>query len=67
VVSGYVVLPRYFYEFQDDYYSVEVVLEIDTGSAATSPAAGPAAIKIISVRLEYIAVTGAEVLWKPIP
>ena len=58
VVSGYVVLPRYFYEFQDDYYSVEIVLEIDTGPAAT---------RIVSVRLEYIAITGAEVLWKPIP
>jgi len=58
VVSGYVVLPRYFYDFQDDYYSVEIVLEIDTGSAA---------IRIVSVRLEYIAITGAEVLWKPIP
>jgi hypothetical protein len=59
VVSGYVIFPRYFYEFQDDYYSVEIVLEIDTG--------GPAAIKIVSVRLEYIAITGTEVLWKPIP
>jgi len=58
VVSGYVVLPRYFYEFQSDYYSVEIVLEIDTGSAA---------IKIFSVRLEYIAFTGAEILWKPLP
>jgi hypothetical protein len=57
VVSGYVVLPRYFYNFQDDYYSVEIVLEIDTGSAA---------IRIVSVRLEYIAITGAEVLWKPL-
>jgi hypothetical protein len=59
VVSGYVIFPRYFYEFQDDYYSVEVVLEIDTGPAA--------AISIVSVRLEYIAITGAEVLWKPLP
>jgi hypothetical protein len=58
VVSGYVVLPRYFYNFQSDYYSVEIVLEIDTGSAA---------IRIVSVRLEYIAITGAEVLWKPLP
>jgi hypothetical protein len=58
VVSGYVVLPRYFYNFQSDYYSVEIVLEIDTGSAA---------IKIFSVRLEYIAFTGAEILWKPLP
>jgi hypothetical protein len=58
VVSGYVIFPRYFYEFQDDYYSVEIVLEIDTGSAAT---------RIISVRLEYIAITGAEALWKPLP
>jgi hypothetical protein len=58
VISGYVVLPRYFYDFQSDYYSVEIVLEIDTGSAA---------IKIVSVRLEYIAIAGAEVLWKPLP
>ena len=60
VVSGYVIFPRYFYEFQDDYYSVEVILEIDTGGRA-------AAISIVSVRLEYIAITGAEVLWKPLP
>jgi hypothetical protein len=58
VVSGYVIFPRYFYEFQDDYYSVEIVLEIDTRSART---------RIISVRLEYIAITGAEVLWKQLP
>jgi hypothetical protein len=58
VISGYVVFPRYFYDFQSDYYNVEVVLEIDTGSDAT---------RIVSVRLEYIAITGAEVLWKPLP
>jgi len=57
VISGYVVFPRYFYNFQPGCYSVEITLEINPG-----PSMG-----ITSLRLEYIAITGAEILWIPLP
>jgi hypothetical protein len=57
VISGYVVFPRYFYNFQAGCYSVEITLEIDPGQS----------MGITSLRLEYIAITGAEILWTPLP
>jgi len=57
VISGYVVFPRYFYNFQAGCYSVDVILEINPSSSVT----------ISSLRLEYIAITGAEILWIPLP
>jgi len=63
VISGYVVFPRLFYNLQNDYYSVEIALEINTEKINT----GSSATRIVSVRLEYIAITGAEILWKPLP
>jgi len=57
VISGYVVFPRYFYNFQAGCYSVEITLEINPGPS----------MRITSLRLEYIAITGAEILWIPLP
>ena len=57
VISGYVVFPRYFYNFQAGCYSVEITLEINPGPS----------MRITSLRLEYIAITGADILWIPLP
>jgi hypothetical protein len=57
VISGYVVFPRYFYNFQAGCYSVDVILEINPSGSMT----------ISSLRLEYIAISGAEILWIPLP
>jgi hypothetical protein len=58
VISGYVVFPRYFYNFQAGCYSVEITLEIINPTSS---------IEITSLRLEYIAITGADILWIPLP
>jgi hypothetical protein len=58
VISGYVVFPRYFYNFQSGYYSVNITLEIANPTSA---------VQITSLRLEYIAITGADILWIPLP
>jgi hypothetical protein len=58
VISGYVVFPRYFYNFQSSYYSVNITLEIANPTSA---------VRITSLRLEYIAITGADILWIPLP
>jgi hypothetical protein len=57
IISGYVVFPRYFYNFQAGCYSVKITLEINPAPS----------MRITSLRLEYIAITGAEILWIPLP
>lgn len=58
VVTGYVVFPRYFYYFVDGNYNIEITLKIDASAGSTG---------VKSVRLEYIAITGADILWLPLP
>jgi hypothetical protein len=57
IISGYVLFPRYFFNFQSGCYSVNVTLVIKIDPS----------VLVSSLRLEYIAITGADILWIPLP
>jgi hypothetical protein len=57
IISGYVLFPRFFFNFQSGCYSVNVTLVIWIDPS----------VRLSSLRLEYIAITGAEILWTPPP
>jgi len=58
IVTGYALFPKFFYNFDKGYYSVELALTILTPSGD---------VKVEQIDLEYIAVTGAIIKWSPKP
>jgi len=58
ILTGFVAFPRYFFNLTPgEIYSVIITLEIDLKGK-------PASIEVVQVDLEFIAISGAEVLWK---
>ncbi|MEM3980961.1 MAG: hypothetical protein QXF79_06905 [Ignisphaera sp.] len=58
VIVGMAPFPKFFFNFSEGYYTVSIIINIVTGQ-------GKAQVK--QLNLEYIAITGAQILWPPKP
>ncbi|MEM4789633.1 MAG: hypothetical protein QXV06_07580 [Ignisphaera sp.] len=58
VIVGMAPFPKFFFNFSEGYYTVSIIINIVTSQGQA---------KVEQLNLEYIAITGAQILWPPKP